>query len=127
MEARSMSTIKVNTIQNTSGVEQYTAKAWVNFNGESTVAIRADGNVSSITDIGTGRYTINYSSSMVDSNYSITGSAHGNTIYPEIGYAIQYTSGTPVLSGSLFIYTGYSNAGSAAVVDLPIISITINR
>jgi hypothetical protein len=40
-----MSTLKVNAIQNTSGVEQYLAKAWVNFNGTGTVAIRASGNV----------------------------------------------------------------------------------
>jgi hypothetical protein len=65
-----MSTIKVNTIQNTSGVEQYTVKAWVNFNGTGTVAIRADGNVSSITDLATGNYTVNFSSATQDSNYS---------------------------------------------------------
>ena len=65
-----MSTIKVNTIQNTSGVEVYTAKAWVNFNGTGTVAIRASGNVSSITDNGTGDYTVNFATAMADTNYS---------------------------------------------------------
>jgi len=48
----------------------FTAKAWVNFQGTSTVAIRADGNVSSITDNGSGDYTINFSSALTDSNYS---------------------------------------------------------
>ena len=48
----------------------YTAKAWVNFNGESTVAIRADGNVSSITDHGTGDYTVNITTSLSSANYS---------------------------------------------------------
>lgn len=70
-----MSTIKVDTIQNTSGVEVYTAKAWVNFNGTGTVAIRAAGNVSSITDSGTGYYTINFTSSLTDANYSLSASA----------------------------------------------------
>ena len=70
-----MSTLKVNTIQNTSGVEVYTAKAWVNFNGTGTVAIRAAGNVSSITDNGTGDYTINFTNAMPDANYSIVGSS----------------------------------------------------
>jgi hypothetical protein len=68
-----MSTIRVNTIQNTSGVEVYTAKAWVNFNGTGTVAIRASGNVSSITDNGTGNYTVNFTTAMSDANYSVTG------------------------------------------------------
>jgi len=65
-----MSTIKVNTIQNTSGVEVYTAKAWVNFDGTGTVAIRASGNVSSITDNGTGDYTVNFTTAMIDANYA---------------------------------------------------------
>ena len=65
-----MSTLKVNTIQNTSGVEVYTCKAWVNFNGTGTVAIRGSGNVSSITDNGTGDYTVNFTTAMPDANYS---------------------------------------------------------
>lgn len=65
-----MSTLKVNTLQNTSGVEVYTAKAWVNFNGTGTVAIRASGNVSSITDLGTGYYQVNFTTAMPDVNYS---------------------------------------------------------
>lgn len=70
-----MSTLKVNAIQNTSGVEQYLAKAWVNFNGTGTVAIRADGNVSSITDNGTGDYTVNFTNAMADANYAWAGSS----------------------------------------------------
>lgn len=48
----------------------YDARAWVNFNGTGTVAIRASGNVSSITDNGTGDYTINFTTAMPDANYS---------------------------------------------------------
>jgi hypothetical protein len=69
-----MSTIKVDTIKNTSNVEVYTAKAWVNFNGTGTVAIRASGNVSSITDNGAGDYTINFTNAMTDANYAVSGS-----------------------------------------------------
>lgn len=72
-----MSTINVNTIQNTSGVEQYLAKAWVNFNGTGTVAIRAAGNVSSITDNGVGDYTVNFTASMVDVNFAAVVTAGG--------------------------------------------------
>ena len=55
--------------QNLSGV----AKAWVNFNGTGTLAIRDSFNVSSITDDGTGRYTVNFSTAMSNANYCITG------------------------------------------------------
>lgn len=66
-----MSTIKVDTIKNTNNVEVYTCKAWVNFNGTGTVAIRASGNVSSITDNGTGDYTVNFTNSMPDADYVV--------------------------------------------------------
>ena len=45
-------------------------RAWVNFNGTGTVAIRASFNVSSITDNGTGLYTVNFTTAMPDANYS---------------------------------------------------------
>jgi hypothetical protein len=48
----------------------YGCRAWVNFNGTGTVAIRGSGNVSSITDNGTGDYTINFTNAMPDANYS---------------------------------------------------------
>lgn len=54
-------------------------KAWVNFNGTGTVAIRASYNVSSITDNGTGDYTVNFTTALVDANYSLSGSASLNT------------------------------------------------
>lgn len=73
-----MSTLKVNTIQNASGVEVYTAKAWVNFNGTGTVSIRASGNVTSITDRATGQYTVNFTTAMPDANYVSIGS-HSST------------------------------------------------
>jgi len=48
----------------------YACRAWVNFNGTGKVAIRASGNVSSITDNGVGNYTVNFTTAMVDGNYS---------------------------------------------------------
>ncbi len=51
----------------------YLCRAWVNFNGTSTVAIRASGNVSSITDNGTGDYTVNFTTAMTDANYAVVG------------------------------------------------------
>lgn len=48
----------------------YGCRAWVNFNGTGTVAIREDGNVSSITDNGTGDYTVNFTTAMPDASYA---------------------------------------------------------
>jgi hypothetical protein len=50
----------------------YGCRAWVNFNGTGTVAIRESGNVTSITDNGTGNYTVNFTTAMPDANYAIT-------------------------------------------------------
>ena len=50
----------------------YGCRAWVNFNGTGTVAIREDGNESSITDTGTGNYTVNFTTAMADADYAIT-------------------------------------------------------
>ena len=74
-----MSTAKFNTWVNPDGTENYKCRAWVNFNGTGTVAIRSSGNVSSITDNGTGNYTVNFTTAMPDANYgaSITSSVSG--------------------------------------------------
>jgi len=53
----------------------YGCRAWVNFNGTGTVAIRASGNVTSITDNGTGDYTVNFTNAMPDANYVIAGTS----------------------------------------------------
>lgn len=51
----------------------YSARAWVNFNGTGTVAIRASGNVSSVTDNNTGDYTVNFATALPDGNYAAMG------------------------------------------------------
>jgi hypothetical protein len=50
----------------------FACRAWVKFNGTGTVIIRASGNVSSITDNGTGDYTVNFATAMQDKNYATT-------------------------------------------------------
>jgi len=56
----------------------YACRAWVNFNGTGTVAIRASGNVTSITDNGTGDYTVNFTTAMPDVNYSSIASGNNS-------------------------------------------------
>ena len=78
-----MSTLRVNTLQNAAGTSDPAisgaAKAWVNFNGTGTVAIRASFNVSSITDNGTGVYTVNFTNTLADANFSVVVTAGRNT------------------------------------------------
>jgi hypothetical protein len=84
MSTLSVATIKSqNTlppaVQNSSGTEIGTfCRAWVNFNGTGTVAIRASFNVSSITDGGVGSYTVNFTTAMSDANYAVPMSAEGS-------------------------------------------------
>lgn len=65
-----------------SGSTMYPAfdcRAWVNFNGTGTVAIRASGNVSSVTDVGVGLYFLNFTTAMPDLNYAVLGSGYYQT------------------------------------------------
>ena len=58
-----------------SAATAYGCRAWVNFNGTGTVAIRGSGNVSSITDNGTGDYTVNLTTAMVDTDGTVVGAS----------------------------------------------------
>lgn len=72
-----MSTLKADTIQNTSGgavtlTNQYAIKIWINFNGTGTIATRDSFNVSGIADEGTGDYTTTFTNSMSSGDYCET-------------------------------------------------------
>ena len=67
----------------TNYVVEGSAKAWVNFNGIGTIAARDSLNTSSISDNGTGYYSLNFSTAMSNINYSISGGTNGsNNSYP---------------------------------------------
>lgn len=124
-----MSTLKVATIQDTSGSNSSTpsevangrAKAWINMNGQGTIAIKDSYNISSITDNGTGDYSITFTSAMANANYAY---AYGLTytsatresviqLYPNT----QATTGFRILTG--FSYTSPSS------LDVPSVSVII--
>jgi hypothetical protein len=84
----------------------YVARAWVNFNGTGTVAIRAAGNVSSITDVGTGQYTVNFATAMPDTNYATIGT----------GYTA--STGLPAFSNSTRAIVAFSNTASSCRIQL---------
>ena len=83
------SVLNVDTIADAAGTgpvaltKQSAAKAWVNFNGIGTVSTRDSLNTSSISDNGTGYYSLNFSTAMSNINYSISGGTNGsNNSYP---------------------------------------------
>jgi hypothetical protein len=59
----------------------YGCRAWVNFNGQGTIAIRGSGNVTSITRNGTGNYAVNFTTSMPDTNYAVNVTLGGGNAY----------------------------------------------
>ena len=81
----------------------YSARAWVNFNGQSTPAILASGNVSSITDNGVGNYTVNFTTAMPDTNYAAVVGTGENVAANDVGNA------TPISSAASVAYLHYEN------------------
>jgi len=109
----------------------YGCRAWVNFNGMGTVAIRASGNVSSITDNGNGDYTINFTNAMVDTTYTIVGTCMGGITganYGLFGLKNANTTNTKTTTTAQ-ITVGYvaSTAAGGALQDHDQISVAIFR
>jgi uncharacterized protein (AIM24 family) len=98
-----------NNLQMNSGygsdATSYGCRAWVNFNGSGTVAIRASGNVSSITDNGTGNYTVNFTSALVDANYSVTGMASDTGGIGNRGLVALYRGITAPTTSAFTVFT----------------------
>jgi len=96
------------------GVETGTlCRAWVNFNGTGTVAIRASFNVSSITDNGTGDYTVNFTNAMPDANYAVVfGRGAGGA-----SRTLYYSDGATYSTTAVRI-----NAATSAALDDPTVA-----
>ena len=112
----------------------YGCRAWVNFDGTGTPAIRASGNVSSITDNGTGDYTINFTTAMPDANYAAVGMTAGlNSSRGAGAITYQYrsdgASGTfPQTTSCAFkTWDQADAANNAALSDWSLISATFFR
>jgi hypothetical protein len=98
----------------------YPCRAWINFNGTGTPAIQGSGNVTSITDNGTGDYTINFTTAMVDANYSSQLARSGNG----------FVRITTLAAASIQILTTVANsAGNIGGVpeDVAIVTVAIFR
>ena len=121
-----MSTIKVGTLLAADGstttqpsipaLDKRMAQAWINFNGEGTVAIRDSFSVSSLVDNGTGTYTINLAITMSDANYvvfaggSVASGAAQN--YSHGGNATNTTSYSHVVENSGGVASNVSRCSS---------------
>jgi multidrug efflux pump subunit AcrA (membrane-fusion protein) len=103
----------------------YAARAWVNFDGIGTVAIRASGNVSSITDNGTGDYTVNFTTAMPDVNYCAVSGA--GLINDTNEFASQCNVNGPYSTTSIRIATGYVLSTADSKADRSVIQISIFR
>lgn len=114
-----MSILKVPTLQNISGVEVYTAKAWVNLNGTGTIAIRASGNTSSLTDIGVGTYYMNFTVAQPNANFSY---AHSYSNEVNVQHAIGVLAS--ISTGTLGV-SHYNGANTANTVDKSYVLLSI--
>lgn len=96
-------------------------RAWVNFNGTGTVAIRASFNVSSITDNGTGDYTVNFTTAMPDANYAYAGSSGQN----DNTTLISVSSGSTQTASAARLHTTFQN--SVGNFDAPNVHVAFFR
>jgi len=103
-------------------------KAFVNFNGTSTVAIRASYNVSSITDNGTGDYTVNFTTALADANYAMTSSCN-QTMTSDASRAMSCAENTTTArTASLIrILCGFVENANSGVADPSFVSVAIFR
>ena len=129
-----MSTIKTTTLSNLAGTSSIptdtvingSAKAWVNFNGTGTVAIRASFNVSSITDNGTGDYTVNFTTAITDANYSsVTGMSYSSLSACPTRTMTEYSPSRT--ASSVRVISGYTFSGGFSTEDVDCLSVAIFR
>jgi hypothetical protein len=122
-----VSTLRVDTIQDRNGGSAINvpgaAKAWVNFNGTGTVAIRSAFNVTSITDGGTGAYTINFTTAMADANYAVlaTGGDLGSTNYQ----VVQVSNAAAPTTSAVRVQSLIQNGGNPTADDQERVSVAI--
>jgi hypothetical protein len=107
----------------------YGCRAWVNFNGTGTVAINASGNVSSITDGGTGVYTVNFTTAMPDTNYAMVGTPSSGDTASIPGGLMQSTAtgGADFTRTTSSITVRNARASTGAAADAGSINIAIFR
>ncbi len=102
-------------------MDAYACRAWVNFNGTGTVAIRASGNVSSITDTGPGEYTVNFTNPMVDTNYSLVGTTEPAAVAADV------VGINPAVAPTVSSVSVITHRGGSGNVDTPRVMLCVFR
>lgn len=123
--ATSLTSTGVTFPDSTTQVTASSTKAWVNFNGTGTVSIRASRNISSITDNGTGDYRLNFTSSLPDANYAVSGLVRRGGVNNDCAMVIDYT-GTNFATTSCRIVVVPPSAYYLKI-DADIVCVTISR
>ena len=107
----------------------YDARAWVNFNGTGTVAIRASGNLTSITDNGVGDYSVNYTTAMSNANYSTNvtavSTASGNTNVIAAGLYAPSTAGVGASSATTSSVRVSTRTSSGNQIDTDCVNVAV--
>ena len=108
-----------------SAATAYGCRAWVNFNGTGTVAIRGSGNVSSITDNGVGNYRVNFTTALVDANYSAVASIRPGSALQPLVASLQGDGSGAYSTTQLSVSTW--NQNSLSTNDSSLIAVAIFR
>jgi len=111
---------------------EFKCRAWVNFNGTGTVAIRASGNVSSITDNGVGNYTVNFTTAMPDANYSITYTLDSdadivNQFAVDSNPRVLYAQQDLQTAASSRVFTGSNSPSGSLLIDMRAVRLAFFR
>lgn len=98
----------------------YATRAWCALNGTGVVSILGSGNILGVTDVGVGRYTVNFLTAMPDNGYAVGGVANnpGTIIVGALAPSLKTTSGFSLIT---------HEANSNAIADFPIVDVTVTR
>ena len=130
------SIIKVTSVQDTSGNNETTtanikkaydgaAKAWINFNGSGTIAIRTSENCASIVDNATGRYSVNFTSAMSTVDFCCLDSS-GKTYQSSTTSTYSTTVSTPSTASQAHVCNGNEYEGTAQTQDCAYVGLSAN-
>jgi hypothetical protein len=124
--------IAIDASQNVSFANGTLCKAWVNFGYvSSAITVRASFNVSGVTRASAGTYTVNFTNSLPDANYSVcfgnVGAGSTNLTVTTVLQGSYITGATAKTAASVGIYTGSSSSVSSAPFDVADVSVNIFR
>lgn len=116
---------QTNAVTMTGGNPQYyAARAWAKFNGTGTPTVRAGVNISSITDNGTGKYTVNFTTPMTDANYTVVATTMDSD--SSGAYIVARVYGTPTTS-SFNVVVSKQSSGNPTEFDADFVCVVVFR